>query len=157
MWRIRKKPFGPHEDPIEHMVALLSREAEIAGTPLSDAERKILASEAAPARPVPEELRTRTTGLIERLLEKEKRQMSDGEGDPKTFGRSLEWAGDPHYPNIVALTEEVILSKRARAGRLQDHRQAWLKDRARLVFYSLLFVVLMLLFVVILARIFQRH
>ena len=33
--------------------------------------------------------------------------MSDGEGDPKTFGRSLEWAGDPHYPNIVALTEEV--------------------------------------------------
>ena len=116
MWPIRKSPFGRHEDPTEHMVALLSNEAEIGGAPLSDADKKILASDATLSGPVPEELRARTSRLIELLVEKGKAQVSDSKGDPKSFLRTLEWAGDQDYPNIVALTEDAIRSRRARVG-----------------------------------------
>jgi hypothetical protein len=155
MWPIRKSPFGRHEDPIEHMVALLSKEAESGGTPLSEADKKILASEVTRARPVPEELRVRATKLIEQILEKEKAQLGDAEGDPKSFGRTLEWAGDPDYPNIVALTEEVVLSRRARAGQPHGHGQARLKNAARLLVYGLLLVFLVILVVVIVGAVFH--
>jgi hypothetical protein len=155
MWPIRKSPFGRHEDPIEHMVALLSKEAESGGTPLNEADKKILASEAMPARPVPEELRVRATRLIEQILEKEKAQLGDAEGDPKSFGRSLEWAGDPDYPNIVALAEEVVLSRRARAGKPLGHGQARLRNQVRLLIYGLLLVFLVILIVVIVGAAFQ--
>jgi hypothetical protein len=50
MWRIRKSPFRRNEDPVVHMVELLSREAADAGTPLGDADKKILAREVTPVR-----------------------------------------------------------------------------------------------------------
>ena len=155
MWPIRKSPFSRHEDPIEHMVTLLSHEAEIAGTPLSEADKKVLATEATPTTPVPRELRARATRLIEQIVEKETAQLGDAEGDPKSFGRSLEWAGDPDYPNIVALTEEVVLSRRARAGKPQSQGQARLKNQVRLLVYGLLLVFLTILIVEIVGAVFH--
>jgi hypothetical protein len=150
MWPIRKSPFGRGEDAIEHMVALLSKEAESVGAPLSESDQKILASEATPARPVPEELRARTTRLIEQMVEKEK--TSDAERDPKGFVPSMEWAGDQDYPNIVALTAEAIRSRRARVGPPQGHGRAWLKN---LIVNGLLFAFLMVLIVVIVGAVFH--
>jgi hypothetical protein len=155
MWPIRKSPFGRQEDPIEHVVTLLSKEAESGGAPLSQADMKILASEVTPDKPIPSELRARATKLIEQILDNEKAQLGDAEGDPKSFGRSLEWAGDPDYPNIVALTEEVVLSRRARAGQPQGQGQARLKSQARLLLYGLFLVFLVILIVVIRGAVFH--
>jgi hypothetical protein len=74
---IHKSPFASHEDPVEHMVALLSREAENAGTPFSANEMKILRSERASGESVPEELRQKSRKLIEQLLKKEQTSETD--------------------------------------------------------------------------------
>jgi hypothetical protein len=146
MFRIRKSPFGRHEDPAKHMVLLLSEEAEESGAPLSEEEKEVLAREAAPREPLPEELRQRVRRLIEQILERERGAAT--EAGPKSFLNSLEWAGDQDYPNIVALTEEVILG--GGFGELPPvHGRAWIKDKALLIGFALAAVFLMMVVVVI--------
>jgi hypothetical protein len=154
MLRIRKSPFASSEDPVEHMVSLLAKEAESTGTPFSEAERKILLREAAPTQSVPEELRQRTKKLIEQLLRKE--QTSESSADPKNFGNSLEWAGEPGYPNIVALAEEVVCSGGSLKALPRLHGRRWLKDRTQLVVCAFSVVLLMFLIVVVAGLVFQH-
>ena len=54
--RSRKYPFADGEDPVAHMVSLLSLEAERAGTPFTDEEKELLGKDA-PEHPLLEELR----------------------------------------------------------------------------------------------------
>jgi hypothetical protein len=144
MFKIRKNPFASHEDPVHHMVALLCKEAESAGIPFTENEKQILASESSSEKPVPEGLRQRAKKLIEELLSKQ--QTSGAVTDPKSFDNSLEWAGDPGYPNIVALTEEVVTSGSLKLRpRLQG--RTWVKDRVQLLGCALSIVLLMFLIV----------
>jgi hypothetical protein len=154
MFWIRKSPFGRQEDPIEHMVALLSKEAMNAGVSLSDGERRLLASEVIPGAPISEELRNRTKKLIEKILARE--QESSTEEDPRSFGNSLEWAGDPDYPNIVMLTEEVVCSGGSRRNLPPLHGWKWVKNRFQLIGCGLSLVLLMFLIVVAGVLIFDR-
>jgi hypothetical protein len=147
---IRKSPFASHEEPVEHMVALLSKEAENAGTPFSADEKKILRSETS-GESVPEELRQKSRKLIEQLLKKE--QTREADKDPKSFDSSLQWAGDREYPNIVALTEEVIMS--GGFGVLPLHGRRLAKDRMQLVGCALSVVLFMFLIVAAFSVFFQ--
>ena len=54
MFGIRKSPFDRHEDPVEHMVALLSEEAANVRTPFSEEEKKILGREVIRGESIPE-------------------------------------------------------------------------------------------------------
>jgi hypothetical protein len=152
MFKILKNPFGSHEDPVEHMVALLCKEAESAGTPFTEDEKQILASESSFEKPVPEELRQRAKKLIEELLSKE--QTSGAVTDPKSFDNFLEWAGDPGYPNIVAITEEVVTSGSLKV-QPQLHGRRRVKDRIQLLGCALSIVLLMFLIVGILTVVFH--
>jgi hypothetical protein len=154
MLKVRKNPFADHEDPVAHMVALLGREAESAGTPFTEAEKKILATTFAPEEPLLEEFRQRTMKLIEELLRKE--QTSGAVPDPKSFDNSLEWAGAGSYPNIVALTEEVVTSGGSRKSLPRLHGIRWAKDRMQMLGCALTIVLLMLLIVGISAVFFHR-
>jgi hypothetical protein len=148
--RKSKNPFASHEDPVEHMMELLSKEGEDAGTPFDATERKILCSGASNKAPVPEELQRKSKTLIEQLLRRE--QTTETSKDPKSFNNSLEWAGESSYPNIVALTEEVVTSG---TGVLRLHGRGWAKDKIQLVGCALAVVLLMFLLVVSFSVIFH--
>ncbi len=145
-----KNPFANHEDPMEHMIELLSKEAEHAGTPFNADEKKILRSKASSGEPIPEELRRKSKTLIEQLLNREK--AADTSGDPKSFNNSLGWAGDSSYPNIVALTEEVVTSG---TGDLRLRGRRLAKDRIQLIACAVVVILLMLLFVAGLSFVFH--
>jgi hypothetical protein len=153
MFWIRKSPFGRQEDPIEHMVVLLSNEALNAGVPLSDGERMLLASEFIPGAPISEELRNRTKKLIEKILAREQESQAE---DLRSFGNSLEWAGDPDYPNIVMLTEEVVCSGGSRRNLPPLHGWRRFKDRFQLIGCGLSLILLMFLIVIASTLIFGR-
>jgi hypothetical protein len=155
MFKILKNPFANHEDPVEHMVELLCKEAESAGTPFSEVEKKILASESTSEESVPEELRQRAKKLIEELLRKE--QTSGAVTNPKSFDNSLEWAGDPGYPNIVALTEEVVTSGGSLKALPKLRGRRWAKDRIQLLGCALSIVLVMLLIVGIFTVVFYSR
>jgi hypothetical protein len=154
VFKMIKNPFASHEDPLAHMVALLSKEAESAGTPFSEDDKKILASESRAEESVPEELRQKAKKLIEELLRKE--QSSGAVTDPKSFDNSLEWAGQPGYPNIVALTEEVVASGGSLKTLPKLHGKRWANDRFQLLGCGLSIVLLMFLIVGILTVVFHR-
>ena len=69
---IRTSPFRHGQDPLDHRLLALSVEAEAAGTPLSDTERKMLAAEAAPERPIPDDLKERVKPLISTIFQRER-------------------------------------------------------------------------------------
>jgi len=150
---IRKSPFGRQEDAAEHMVVLLSQEADRHGTPLKETEKKLLISESGRGESLPEDLRMRLHKLIVEILEREK--TTDIRNDPKSFLTSFEWASDNAYSLIVALTEEVITG--SGFGPLPPrHGREWIKDRAQLIGCGLLLVLIMMLIVVICGVIFQK-
>jgi hypothetical protein len=138
-WFIKKSPFGRDEDPVRHMVELLSREADKAGSPLTDLEREALARENHRSEPLPEDLRQHAKGLIARIFEAE--PWDEFENDPKCFSSSIEWAGDSRYPNVVALAEEV----RCEIAQLTPRLHGWkrVNDVVQLVGCALLVVLLM--------------
>src|ERR1700688_2189446 len=140
-----KSPFGRDEDPVEHMVKLLSEKAEKEGTPLTDSDRAILVKERSDVEPVPEELRHRAKELIARMFIEE--PWDEFAGDPKSFGSSLQWAGDSGYPNIVSLTEEVACETR---GEAFPPFQGWklAKDRMQLIGCGVLAVLFMFAIVI---------
>ena len=150
MPRFRRSPFADHEDPVEHMIELLSKEAESAGTPFDLTEKKILRSKASNKEPVPEELRRKSESLIEQLLKRE--QSAETISDPKSFNNSLGWAGESSYPNIVALTEEVVMSG---TGDLRLHGRRWVKDQFQLLGCAVLVILFMILLVAGLSFVFH--
>jgi hypothetical protein len=128
-FRSRKYLFGRDENPVAHMVSLLSQEAKRSGIPLNEEEKNLLGQDA-PEHPLTGELREKFSRLIGQLLD---REQSDGAAaDPRSFGNSVEWAGDPEYPNIVAIAEEVISSRRpAESFAIRIRRE--MKDLTHLV------------------------
>lgn len=139
-----KSPFGPDEDAAEHMVELLSAEAEKSGTPLTDLDKEILSNGSSPEQ-VPGDLRQKAKKLITSLYLAE--PWDEFERDPKSFGNSLQWAGDSRYPNIVALAEELAIEMR---GTAFSPPQGWrlAKDRLQLIGCGLLVVLLMFAIVI---------
>jgi hypothetical protein len=110
------------------MIELLSKEAAHAGTPFNPDEKKILRSKASSGEAIPEELRRKSKTLIEQLLNREK--AAETRSDPKSFNNSLGWAGESSYPNIVALTEEVVTSG---TDDVRLHGRRWVKDQIQLL------------------------
>jgi hypothetical protein len=138
-WFFKKSPFGCDEDPVQHMVELISHEADKAGSPLTDREREALARENSRSEPLPEDLRQRAKELIAQIFKAE--PWDEFENDPKCFSSSMERAGDGRYPNVVALAEEVGCE----IARLTPPLHGWkqVKDAAQLVGCALLVVLLM--------------
>ena len=134
---IRTSPFRHGQDPLDHRLLALSVKAEAAGTPLSDTERKMLAAEAGPEGPIPDDLKERVKPLISTILQRERT------ADPGTisigFGDAVEWL-EPDYPNIAALAQEVITSGGS-GGLPQLHGARLIKDRAQLVGCAIALVV----------------
>jgi hypothetical protein len=129
-----KSPFKRNEDPVGHMVELLSNEASKAGTPLTDLDKEILANN----EPIPEDLEKRARELIARIFEAE--PLEEFERDPKCFSSSLQWAGDLGYANIVGLAEQVAYET-ARSAQPQGWKLV--KDKAQLIGCGLLVVLFM--------------
>ena len=134
-WFVKRSPFGRDEDPLDHMVELLSAEAIKDGVPLTERDREILAS----AEPMPEILRQRAKELITRIYESE--SLDEWERDPKCFSCSLQWAGDREYPNIVALAEGVACDIARPSAPLYGWKRV--KDKLQLLGCGLLLVLLM--------------
>jgi len=139
-----KSPFGHDEDPVEHMLALLCNEAAKDGIHLTDEDRAILAQEGFDQGAIPEDLRKRVKDLIARILIAE---LDPFVRDPKSFTDSIQWA-DPHYPNIVALAEEVATELRAEA---YPPLRGWarVKDSVQLVGCGCVVVLLMFVAVIL--------
>jgi hypothetical protein len=135
-----KSPFGREEDPVQHMVELLSAKAEKDGTPLTESDRAILVKEISDVEPVPEDLKQRAKALIARMFVEE--PWDEFESDSKSFGSSLQWAGDLGYTNIVSLAEEVASEF---IGEAFTPLQGWklAKDRMQLIGCGVLTVLLM--------------
>jgi len=145
-WR-RKSPFSSPEEAASNMVELLAKEAEKAGTALTDQEKETLlqASSESPFS-VPEDLRQKAKVLIRVIFEAE--APDDLDRDPRNFSDSMLYAGDRGYSNVVALAEEVAREIREAASPQQRGRRR-AKDRMRLVGCGILVVLLM--FVVVFA------
>jgi hypothetical protein len=135
------------------MLLALSVEAEAAGTPLSDTERKMLAAEAAPERPIPDDFKERVKPLISTILQRERT------ADPGTisigFFDALEWV-EPDYPNIAALAEDVMTSGGS-GGLPQLHGARLIKDRAQLVGCGIALVVALMAIAVAIGFLFGRR
>jgi hypothetical protein len=150
---IRKSPFSRQQDPLDHMLLALSLEAEAAGAPLSDDEKKTLASEVVPGRPIPDDLKERVKALISRILQRER--TADSATKTISFGDALEWV-EPDYPNIAALAEEVIIS-RGSGALPQMHSGRLLKDRAQLIGCAIALVVGLIVIGVTISFLFGRR
>jgi hypothetical protein len=145
-WR-RKSPFSSPEEAARNMVELLAKEAEKAGTPLTDQEKETLlqASSESPFS-VSEELRRKAKALISRIFETESPEEFDR--DPRSFSHSMLQAGDTAYSNVVALAEEVSRDIREMG---YPPPQGWrlAKDRMQLVGCGCLVVLVMFVMVTI--------
>jgi hypothetical protein len=132
-----KSPFESSEDAVKRMVDLVADAAEKAGTPLTSPDREILARPMSSQEPIPEDLRRRVSQLVPEILEDEK--LDEGYWDPKNFSHTLQWAGDSHYSNIVAVAEEVISG----VERAKPHGWKLAKDRILLIACGFLVVLCM--------------
>jgi hypothetical protein len=107
---IRKSPFKDQNEAIRHMVDLFAEEARKVGQSVKDEHLDMLSSECS----LPPELEDQARRIIGQILFREELETeAAGCEDPKSFSNSLEWAGDSRYPNIVMLTEQVVLEGRA--------------------------------------------
>lgn len=137
---ISKSPVSDQYEAVRHMVDMLARESINAGTPLTDEDQNLLSLECV----IPGVLEEKSKILIYRILERELVSGATELEHPDSFYNFLEWAGDPDHPNIVRLTEEVLLEGRASGifpppGELQGWGFA--KDKLQLVGCGLLLVI----------------
>lgn len=137
---IRKSKVSDQYEAVRHMVDMLARESINAGTLLTDEEQNLLSLECV-IRGV---LKEKSKILIYQILERELVSGATELEHPDSFYNFLEWAGDPDYPNIARLTEEVVLEGRASGafpppGRL--HGWGFAKDRLLLVGCGLALVI----------------
>jgi hypothetical protein len=94
---IRKNPFTT-ADPKEEMIRFVSEHARRIGSPLSDRERLLLASE----NPVVDEAtERRLRSLVASVIANQK--ASGQYADPKSFVNAAEWAADGEWPYVAAL------------------------------------------------------
>jgi hypothetical protein len=108
---LRKSPFKRNEDPVEHMIELLSQQAAHEGTPLTAAEKELLSRDLSGPEGRPEEFRHRMLAMIRRLMSREA-----GEGrNPRSFLATLEWAEDMQAAFIIDLTTNLLREDRASA------------------------------------------
>ena len=137
----RNSPFASSVDAAAHMVALVAAQAEKAGTPLSEEERKLLIEPALPAKIdlEEEESDARFRKLIEQTFDYEVNPDA-----PMSLGSSVQWAGADRYPKIVALAEEIIVSCGEKRPRLRGRRQ--IIDLIQLVGCGVVSVILLMLF-----------
>ena len=150
---IRKSPFSRHQEPLDYMLLALSLEAEAAGAPLSDDDKKILAAETVPGTPIPDDLKERVKPLISAIVQREGATHTGH--NTISFGDALEWV-EPDYPNIAALAEEVIIS--GGLGALPKlHGGRLIKDRAQLVGCAMALVVALMVIVVTISFLFERR
>ncbi len=147
----RNSPFASSDDAAAHMVALVAAEAEKAGTPLNEEERRLLLDQAMPPKIDlgEEESDTSFRKLIKQTFDHE----ADPD-DPMSLSNSVQWAGADKYPKIVALAEEIIVSRgdklpRPRGRRLMIHL-------VQLVGCGIVTVILMMLFAAAVGGLFQR-
>lgn len=143
-----KSPFASEEDAAAHMVALIALQAEKIGSTLSEEDRRLLL-ESAPVPYVPLESDAKFAKLIEQTFDSEVEP-----DDPKNLGNSAQWAGDGSHPRVVALTEQVILSRSQKSTRLRGRK--WAIDRIRLVGCGVVAVILMMLVVALLSWLFGQ-
>lgn len=134
------------------MLNLVSREAEAAGAPLNDSEKKVLAEEFTPGRIIATELRERINYLLGRILEREK-GSSIAENE-KSFGAALEWV-EPEYPNVAAFAEQLI-TKGGFGALPPKLGKAWIKDRAQLVGCAMALVLVLAAIAIALSFLFDR-
>jgi hypothetical protein len=134
-----KSPFRRGEDVETHMVELLARAADDAGSPLTDIDKEILKRTFSPLDPVPPILLEKTRQLIKGILRGE--ALDEPERDLKSFGNSLQWVDDYRYSNIVAITVEVASEWRQPGPPL--HGWQLTKDRTQLIGCGVLVVLLM--------------
>jgi hypothetical protein len=100
---IRKNPFTT-TDPKMEMVRFVSEWANSLGSPLSEADHAILASE----NPDVDELtERRLRSLVAGVIANQKAPRHDA--DPKSFVGALEWATDGEWPYVAALAEAEIM------------------------------------------------
>lgn len=138
--KVRRSPFGRDEDPLARMISLLSAKDARCGVPLSEDEKDILRAETNRREEISPLLEEKIRPLIQNLLVT---QAPESIEDPKSFGNSLEWAGDFGYPTIVALTEAVVVRSRKDIS-----PRAIVYDRLRLVACGIGVVLLMMFLVV---------
>lgn len=101
-----KSPFGPGEDPAELMISQIAREANAAGQPLTEEQRKRLLEEVAVASSEPDEFQHNVRRLIESIIKREREAA--GPWNPGSFLGTIEWAGDGRYPLVVQIAESVV-------------------------------------------------
>lgn len=108
---IRKLPFDPDEDPKAAMIREVAEEAVRTGTPLSEVERQLLATEVTRGFRVPDETHARLQELVCNIV---KRQFETGEAErnPCCLVAAVEWAGDIEYPYVVDLAERAVTVSR---------------------------------------------
>lgn len=94
---IRKNPFATI-DPKTEMIRLVSEQATLSGTPLSEFELALLASEN-PA--VDEATERRLRGFVAGVIDNQR--SSGRDRDPRSFVNAIEWAGDGAWPHVVAI------------------------------------------------------
>jgi hypothetical protein len=146
----RKSPFASDEDAVAHMVQLVAAQAEKLGTPLSVEEGGLLLEEAVPHKIASEESEARFRTLIEQTFDSEVDL-----DDPMNLGNSIQWAGAERYPKIVALAEEVVLSRGEKFPQLRGRRL--MTDRMQLVGCGIVAVILMLSVVALLSWLFGHR
>jgi hypothetical protein len=94
---IRKSPFTTI-DPKREMIRLVSEQANLTGTPLSEFELAFLSS----ANPqVDETTERRLRDLVVGVIDNQRSSGQDR--DPKSFVNAIEWAGDGEWPYVVAI------------------------------------------------------
>lgn len=143
----RESPFSSPDEAARNMMELLAKEAEKAGTPLTDPEKETLLQPYSESPlSVSEELRRKTKSLIARIFEAESPEEFDR--DPRSFSDSMLQAGDTAYSNVVALAEEVARDIRETG---YPPPQGWrlAKDRIQLIGCGCLVVLLMFVMVAI--------
>jgi hypothetical protein len=137
---LRRSPFSDLEDPIAHMVELISKRAIVEGHPLTQDEQRFLAAEKINRNPLLDDFQPRVKRLIELILDSEVDSH-----DPKSLSNSLEWASDFGYSNVAAMIEEVCVSRAENFPKL--HGRKWIADRVQLVGCGVLTVILLTLLV----------
>jgi hypothetical protein len=132
------------------MVALVAAEAEKVGTPLSEEDRRLLLDEWIPLEIDEEGSAPKFKKLIAQTFDHE----ADLD-DPMSFSNSVQWAGADRYPRIVALAEEIIVSRSEKRPRLRGRRA--IVDLVQLIGCSVVTVILLMLFAAFVGWLFGYH
>jgi hypothetical protein len=93
----RKNPFTS-TDPKLEMIRFVSDQAISSGSPLTDEERRLLASE---NPDVDQSTEMRLRSLVSAVIASQK--ASGRDADPRSFTNAIEWVTDMEWPYVAAL------------------------------------------------------